>query len=71
MDRFFAFDDFAVLAEVDRLNGPADLLRAFVHWPSFAQYRPLTTTGYFWLARGLFGLDPRPWMVVQLAAHVL
>ena len=71
LDRFFAFDDFAVLAEADGLHGPAGLARIFVPWPSFAQYRPLTTLGYFWLARDLFGLDPRPWMAVQLAAHVL
>jgi hypothetical protein len=71
IDRFFAFDDFAVLAASDGLHGPAGLVRLFVPWPSFAQYRPLTTTGYFWLARVLFGLDPRRWMAVQLAAHVL
>jgi hypothetical protein len=45
--RFFSFDDFAVLAAAAeiRVRGPADVLRFFEPWPTFAQYRPLTTVG--------------------------
>lgn len=71
LDRFFAFDDFAVLAQTEHVRTLSDVSSVFVPWPSFAQYRPLTTTGYFALARHLFGLDPRPWMAVQLAAYVV
>ncbi len=70
-DRFFSLDDFAVLARADQIPSIADLPQVFVPWPSFAQYRPLTTVGYFWLARRLFGLDPRWWMAVQLGAFAL
>ena len=71
--RFFAFDDFSVLDDVEHVavQGLAGLPHVLVPWPSFAQYRPLTTIGWFWLARTCFGLDPRSWTVAQFATHLL
>jgi hypothetical protein len=72
--RFFAFDDFAILDQAERIaaGGIAGAWRVFLQpWPSFAQYRPLTNPGWFWLLRACFGLDPTRWTMVQLAAHTL
>ena len=72
--RFFAFDDFAILDQAERIaaGGIAGAWRASSQpWPSFAQYRPLTNPGWFWLLRACFGLDPTRWSMVQLAAHIL
>ena len=71
--RFFAFDDFAVLAVADRihLRTPLDVVQFFVPWPSFALYRPLTTVAYFWTARAVLGLDPTRWTLAQLGFHVV
>lgn len=71
--RFFAFDDFGVLAAADRIHVHtfADLLRFFEPRQGFTLYRPLTDVGYFWVARKLLGVDPIGWSLAQLGLHLV
>lgn len=61
---FFAQDDFYFLSHVfeHRLDSPVSMLR-----PIGPFYRPLTTTIYFALMSGLFGLRAVPYHVFSLA----
>lgn len=65
LDAWFAADDFLWL-EISRLD---DVLRSFVGpWGHGAAWRPLSRVS-FYVDYLLFGLDARPWHVVNLLWH--
>jgi hypothetical protein len=71
---FFFLDDFWVMhdAAAIHLDSPADLLEFFrVSHVGFLMYRPLTTVGYFWVLRQLFGYDSSAYHAFQVLVFTL
>jgi hypothetical protein len=70
---FFHFDDFWVLAAAHRvhIDGPWDLLQIFRPIHGLILYRPLSTVGYFYALRQIFGYNPVAYHAAQIAFHVL
>ena len=64
----FAMDDFALI-EAGRAPLSVGLPAHFVPHPGI-HYRPLGQYGYFWLADRLFGMEPLPFHVANLALHL-
>ena len=64
----FAMDDFALI-EAGRAPLSVGLPAHFVPHPGI-HYRPLGQYGYFWLADRLFGTEPLPFHVANLALHL-
>lgn len=70
---FFFLDDFWVLRDAARAYdsgwGPLQIFR-FGH-AGFTLYRPLTTVGYFYVLRAIFGVDSSGYHLVQVFVFAL
>lgn len=71
LTRFFWSDDWYLLdlAQILSRNG-IGVLQAFSFFPSdftTPVYRPLSSEGFFWIMKSLFGLNPVPYHMVSFA----
>lgn len=69
MNFYFFGDDFLVLGDVNTRSFPAYMRDVTLLSDLTPNWRPLTMAAYYAEFK-LFGLDPLPWRVVNLAVHV-
>jgi len=68
LDAYFFGDDFLVLGDVNSQSFPAYMGDVVLLRDLTPNWRPLTMAVYYG-EHALFGLDPMPWRIVNLAAH--